>query len=352
MSGNNLSQAFARWSDTGKPLVLATVYETSGSTYSKIGAQMLINAEGDFQGMLSGGCLEGDLAERARQVSETGEAQAVTYDLTQDDDDLWGLGVGCDGIMRILLQRLDAEGAYEPLPSMLRAFDGDNPQVAVTVIESGHTGATGGSTAIIADSQVIWSALPGEVLTDIRSDVAEALADGRSRLTKSRIGDAELTLLVSLLRPRLRLLVLGAGLDAEPVVRLGAELGWRVTVSDHRPGYIDKGNFAGALHVQCCVANELAQTTDLTSFDAVVVMSHHLASDETYLRQLAETAITYIGLLGPINRRNRLLDSIPEHKEDLASRVRGPAGIDINASGPAAIALSIVAEIHRELVKI
>lgn len=351
MSGNNLSQVFERWRGDDKPLVLATVYETAGSTYSKIGAQMLINSEGDFQGMLSGGCLEGDLAERARQVCESGLAQAVTYDLTQDDDDLWGLGVGCDGIMRIILQRLAPAGSFEPLPAMLDAYDGNAARVAVTVIAGDREDAPAGSCAVYSDDNVVWSSLPDDLLATVGPAVDAALRSDQSQLVQIDNEGQSLSLLLAILRPRLRLLVLGAGLDSEPVVRLGAELGWRVTVSDHRAGYIAKGDFGGAVDVQCVPASELSSQVDLGSFDAVIVMSHHLASDETYLRQLAETGISYIGLLGPVNRRQRLLDSIPEHKETLDERVRGPAGIDIKASGPAGIALSIVAEIHRELVK-
>ena len=95
MTVTGLLSAFSSWSAECRPLVLASVYETEGSTYSKAGARMLITGDGKFHGMLSGGCLEGDLAERARAVIESGQAQAVTYDLGQNDEELWGLGVGC-----------------------------------------------------------------------------------------------------------------------------------------------------------------------------------------------------------------------------------------------------------------
>jgi xanthine dehydrogenase accessory factor len=118
MTPKNLLKSFNEWRAQEQPLVLASVFETAGSTYSKAGARMLINSEGDFQGMLSGGCLEGDLAERARQVIDSGDAQMVTYDLGLNDEVLWGLGVGCDGLMKIFLQPLLAGNAYAPFDAI------------------------------------------------------------------------------------------------------------------------------------------------------------------------------------------------------------------------------------------
>ena len=106
MSNTDLVNFFAQRVADGRPLVLASVYETAGSTYSKIGARMLIGGDAIFQGMLSGGCLEGDLAERAARVIENDRPEQVTYDLGLNDEELWGLGVGCDGLMRIFLQPL------------------------------------------------------------------------------------------------------------------------------------------------------------------------------------------------------------------------------------------------------
>ena len=96
---------------------------------------------------------------------------------------------------------------------------------------------------------------------------------------------------------------------------------------------------------------EVSASLHLDQFDATIVMSHHLASDRQYLRQLAATDIGYIGLLGPPDRRRRLLEEIGEVAERLRPRLHGPAGLDIGGRGPASIALSIVAEVHQELVQ-
>ncbi len=349
MTVRHLVSTFDRWTTARQPLVLATVYETAGSTYSKPGAQMLINAAGDFQGMLSGGCLEGDLAERAREVLRTGRPQSVAYNLAQNDETLWGLGVGCDGLMRIFLQVLSPQSAYEPFASMCRAYAGESVETAVTVLQSSDERISAGSSQVSVAGQVAHSDIDKALENRISALAGTVLREGHSRTADFTGAGSEIKVLVSILKPPPRILVLGAGLDARPVVRLAAELGWRVIVQDHRPAYTGAGGFADAEAVYCAPADELAMTVDLSRIDAVIVMSHHLVTDGKYLKVLANTDIPYIGLLGPVNRRERLMRELGGLALNLHNRVQGPAGIDIGASGPASIALSIVAQLQRVL---
>src|SRR5690606_6498005 len=123
------------WRASGEPLVLATVFETAGSTYSKAGHRILIAANGDYQGLVSGGCLEGDLAERARAVQARGVPAAVTYDMRDEADDLWGLGVGCNGLLRVFLQPLYSAEGYEPFATIAKRLIGRGRATLATVIE-------------------------------------------------------------------------------------------------------------------------------------------------------------------------------------------------------------------------
>lgn len=349
MTPKNLLKSFAEWRKQQLELVLASVFETAGSTYSKTGARMLINSNGDFQGMLSGGCLEGDLAERAREVLSSGTAQMVTYDLGLNDAELWGLGVGCDGLMKIFLQPLRTEKNYAPFVAIARAYEGDHPEVAATVLASDQHGVEPGATLVTADDNVELFGLTDDAAKDLLGEAQAALADNISSTRKIQIGDANATVLFALIKPCPRLLVLGAGLDAEPMTRLAAELGWRITVIDHRPAYIEKGSFGDADEVICCPADEMADVVDLAKFNTTIVMSHHLATDRSYLAQLSGSDIPYIGLLGPKDRRRRLLEDLGADARGLEGRLHGPAGLDIAAVGPAAIALSILAEMHGTL---
>lgn len=331
--------------------MLASVFHTEGSTYSKAGAQMLITGDGKFQGMLSGGCLEGDLAERARMVIESGLPQSVTYDLGFHDEELWGLGVGCDGLMKIFLQPLQSNGHYEPFATMVRALSGDRVEAAATVIQSDIDALPVGASVVTLDGSPAYNGIAEEFATSINAHLENGLATGESASYEIAANGRRATLLCSVLQPPPAILVLGAGLDAEPLVRIALELGWRVTVQDHRPAYIESGNFAGVEAQHCFPVEEVSGKVDFDRFSAAVVMSHHLASDRNYLAQLASSRIPYIGLLGPINRRRRLLDELGDLASQLEARLHGPAGIDIGGRGPASIALSIVSEIHQAVVR-
>lgn len=346
MTIRDLRNAFEGWRGEGAPLVLATVYETAGSTYSKAGARMLVTGDGRFRGMLSGGCLEGDLAEHAKAVVESGTARAVTYDLGKNDEDLWGLGVGCDGLMRIFLQPLAAQDDYQPFTAMSGVLAGDAAGVAVTVLEPADASPAPGATLVLGDGDSVSFGLEPEHEEALRGEAQAALESGQSRSRDVELGGRPVKLLAALLVPPPRLLILGAGLDAEPVVRLATELGWRVTVQDHRPAYVDKGDFRSAERVLSLPAEALSEQVLDRPYDAVIVMSHHLATDRAYLRQLARTDIRYVGLLGPPDRRRRLMEDLGAEAGLLEHRLHGPAGFDIGADGPASIALSILAEVH------
>ncbi len=276
-------------------LVLATVVATRGSTYSKAGDQLLVDAHGVACGMLSGGCLESDLAVRAQVVLESGKAQLATYELAAGDDDVWGLGIGCDGAMTIYLQPLTPQNNYVPFAA-------------------------------------IAAVLRGNVAAEVSID-----------------GPADEVSLTFTVRPPRHVLLLGAGLDAVPLARLVDSLGWRCTVVDHRPAYVDNTNFPSACGRHCVAPEQLAATVDLKVIDCAIVMSHHLASDRAYLRRLADTTIAYVGLLGPPARKERLLSELEQHASKLSGRLHGPAGLRLGGRGPELIALSIVAHVQQVL---
>jgi xanthine/CO dehydrogenase XdhC/CoxF family maturation factor len=191
--------------------------------------------------------------------------------------------------------------------------------------------------------------LSDTAMSALTSEAKVALAGKLSSTRSIDIDAATAAVLLAIVRPRPRLLILGAGLDAEPVCRLASELGWRISVFDHRPAYIDNGDFKEADRIVCSPAAEMSRQVDLSGLDAAIVMSHHLETDRLYLAQLSKTEIPYIGLLGPKDRRKRLVEDLGDAAASLEGRLHGPAGLDIGAVGPAAIALSILAEAY-ELV--
>jgi len=212
MSARELVRTFEHWRRTGEPMVLATVYETMGSTYSKAGHRILIAANGDYRGLVSGGCLEGDLAERARGVIETHQPTAVSFDMRDEADDLWGLGVGCNGLIRVFLQPLTEAGDYQPFSAIARSLLEDTPAVVATVI------AVAGQGRLPPGATLVWNGGPegAESLGVLAPGCREARAAGIAIYRTEANGTA---VLYAPLKPIRRLLVLGAGPDAVPPKR-------------------------------------------------------------------------------------------------------------------------------------
>lgn len=348
MSSRHIVDRFALGREQGEDMVLVTVYETLGSTYSKAGTRMLITAGGDSLGLVSGGCLEGDLAARARQVLAANEAMTVTYDLRDEADELFGLGIGCNGLIRVLLQALNADNGYEPMSSIARALLGDEPAALATVVASNRADVAAGASLIVDAAGARSLGLPGDCASAIAGACTAAVERGGASLAREREG---LSVLYMPLVPVPKLLLLGAGLDAVPLVNMAAELGWRVWVADHRPAYLERAGFERAEQKRLVVPATLAGDLDLARFDAIVVMSHHLNTDREYLRQLAGVDVPYLGLLGPPARKERLLGELGDAGAALRPRLRGPVGIDIGADAAESIALSIAAEILAAAVR-
>lgn len=313
MSFHSLLALFERQREFRQPLVLCTVVRTGGSTYAKPGAQMLIAADGEYAGLLSGGCLEGDLREHAREVAAEGRARVVSYDLRSSTDQLFGLGAGCEGAMDILLTRVSAAEGWEPLAHLAARA---------------ATRQTGRIGLVIAPTKPDYP-LGFTVLEPTPTSGTD--------------------LFVVEIPPPPRLLLAGAGPDSRPVATLAAFLGWDVVVVDHRASYLDAAKFPPRTRLVECRAAQFAQDHGLADVAAAVVMSHHLESDLHYLRALAHSAVPYVGLLGPAARREKLLGDLGADAPLLRPRLRAPVGLDIGGRSPESIALSIIGEVHAAL---
>jgi len=174
MSNRFLVEQFDLWRDAGDDLILATVIETDGSTYSKAGRHLLINRQKQYVGLVGGGCLEGDLVLQAEEVLHSGQPRIISYDMRNDADDLWGMGLGCRGMMRLLLQRVDAGSGWQPLQQLTDWMRSDqvvavslvtassDPQLAVGSLQLENVEPA--PTAVIAQAgeaeKLVWSIKP------------------------------------------------------------------------------------------------------------------------------------------------------------------------------------------------
>lgn len=320
----------------GRAVALGVLVHTAGSTYQRPGALLCIAADGQYAGLISGGCLEGDLAEHAREVIAGAPARRVIYDLRNPDDLLWGLGAGCEGEMHILLVRVGPQEHWEPLAHLTEAYAAHRPTAVGWVSES-------------RDPQVALGALalPGQGAQDLFPEAARTALERAARTSEPGAfevpGRYRLFLLPLALPPRL--LLVGAGPDALPVARLAAQLHWKVTVVDHRAALASPTRFPDAEHVLTLPMAHLAAELEVTGFQAAVVMTHQLEADRDSLRALAGMPVPYIGLLGPAARAERLLEELGEDAHRVRGRLHSPVGLDLGGRSPQAIAVSIVAEI-------
>jgi xanthine/CO dehydrogenase XdhC/CoxF family maturation factor len=295
----------------GEPMALATVVATRGSTYRRAGARLLVPAEGEPIGNISGGCLEEDVARIGREVIASGEPRVVEFDMTADDDAVWGYGLGCSGAIELFVEA--TAGALESVGA-LRSGHG-----ACLVIPL--TGPDAGMHRLEADGAA-----------------AAALRDGTPRVEE--VGGERV--FYEPLVPPLRLLVCGAGHDAIPLVQQAAELGWRVVVVDVRRALLTVERFPGA---EFAVPDPDAAAAALQPDErtAAILMSHNYLRDIAYLRSFVDAPLAYLGVLGPRGRTEQMLAEIGA--PEAIARLHSPAGLDIGAEGPEEVAHSIIAEV-------
>jgi xanthine/CO dehydrogenase XdhC/CoxF family maturation factor len=332
-----------------RTLVLATMVATEGSSYRKAGAKMLMSPDGRWWGLLGGGCFEGDLVDRALEAL-AGPAQIVEYDLRGESDILWGLGAGCEGTIRILLQRLTPDKGYQPLAGAVELAADRGSGVIATVVEPGETALVAGDAVVASSGRVI--SCTGERAEHALGEIARSsLGPGAARgLRPISLPSGRAQIFIDPLEPPPSLFIAGAGPDAVPMARAACELGWDVTIADHRAGWARPGRFPAACRVICLEPRDLENTLAGEMPDAALVMTHHLAVDTRWLEALARRLPAWIGVLGPARRKARLLGDVSDAaRKVLEPRLQGPVGLDIGGEGPGPIALSTIAGIQAAL---
>jgi len=342
--------AYDRHRAQARPCALATVVEVLGSAYRRPGARMLVTEDGELTGAISGGCLEGDARQRARQAIFRGQPTLVTYDTRDEDDPRHGLGPGCQGVVRILLEPLDFAAPDNPV-ELLRGFaQHPEPAVLATVFETDASGlkAAVGQRVLLSATGALRST---PLLAAPLAEAARAtLAQGLSQVLDVETDAGPVRALLEVLVPPLRLVVYGAGNDAQPLVHLAASLGWHITIMDGRPNLATAVRFPEAAEVRIVPVRKLkTQVPDADAYH--VLLSHNYAYDLAALQTLLPTAAPYIGLLGPRAKASRLLSkelelTESEMAEVLQNRLHSPIGLALGGETPEEIALAIVAEIQ------
>jgi xanthine/CO dehydrogenase XdhC/CoxF family maturation factor len=333
---------YQRERTAGRALALGVLVHTAGSTYRKPGALILIAANGEYAGLISGGCLEGDLREHARTVIGSGTARTVRYDTRSSEDLLWGLGLGCEGAMQILLLQAGPANGWQPLAHLGAALEAHEATAIGVIAESTQSDVPLGTIVLPATAAAGAPPPPALAIPAVQEVLRRAAAQNQTGWLEQ--SSWKLFVLPLSLPPRI--LLLGAGPDALPVVDFAVRLNWKVTLVDHRAAYAVPAHFPGAERVVLASPQTLSAAVDLTGFAAAVVMSHHLPSDLAYLRVLTASAVPYVGLLGPEARRERMLAELGADSSRLQGRLHAPVGLALGGRSPESIALAITAQLH------
>ncbi|HEU4428576.1 MAG TPA: XdhC family protein [Myxococcota bacterium] len=334
----DILDAYERLSEGGEAGVLASVVHVEGSTYRRTGARMLVLPDETLVGLISGGCLEGDLLEHARRVRATGAPELVKYDHRGEDDIVWGLGLGCAGAVDVWLERVDRAqpGPLAWLAAWSRARESGALATALSGPRAGERRALG------AQSGLAGTLAHPAVDRALRECLASG--DGRHFAVPALGGDV----LIEVARAPLRLALFGAGPDAIPLARIARELGWDVVVMDHRAAYAVAERFAGA-DVRLAEVPRAVERAGVDARTHAVVMTHHYLHDRVILAALLATPAPYIAVLGPKQRTQDLLADLEKEGVEVGdeerARVFGPAGLDIGADAPEEIALAICGEV-------
>ena len=312
----------------GAGCVLGIVVATAGSTYQKPGALILLDHSGMRHGALSGGCLEPEVEERARRVSETSSAEVIDFDTRSDEDLLFGSGTGCRGRIHLLLLPQPPEA---PLTQALGQLATSGRPLELSLVVDGP--ATGCGSATLDGETWHWG------------------RDGhRAHWPTSRptIGGSDSLPVRLSVNPPPRILLFGAGPETGALYLFMQRLGWRVTLVEHRGRWLKFAHSAGVEDIIEAAPDDAAAIWRSQHATAAVAMTHNYALDMKHLRECADSDLSYIGLLGPAARRDQMLVELgEEYAKRLQGRLHAPVGLALGGRGPEPLALAIAAELQQ-----
>lgn len=300
--------------------VLATIFETAGSSYRKPGAMMFINSLGQYKGLLSGGCLEADIMRRARQCWETGKNHIIQYDMREEDDLSWTLGLGCGGMVKILLQPITESSGFLGLPDLMLKLEAQQACGYAQQLDEGT---------------------PNNYL--VPAEQLNSVVQGLNKVGMFEAGNK--VFLMQRLIPPPFIAVFGGGLDARPLVAIAAQLGWRIKLIDPRPANAREVYFRGAEIIRGAISS-LSDEPWLHRLDGAIVMTHNVELDAQALVVLKDVKLRYLGVLGPVHRTERVLKLAELSRDDLPVQLASPMGLRLGGELPESIALSALAEAH------
>lgn len=335
--------------EAGRRVALATVVAVEGSAYRREGAKLVIHVDDDGVpvpvGLISGGCLEGEVAQIALEVLESGVTRRESFDMR--DDALFGLGSGCGGVVDVLIEPFEDAAALRVWQDAIATR---RPLLRALIRSGNDELSLGAHLLVVAGGEALGDLARSPHGAEIERRARALLGAGRLAIRVETVAGAEV--LFDATVPAPRLLLFGAGVDARPVAEMADRVGFAVTVVDPRPAFLRAEAFPAAERLSLHPSG-YAGAVELDDATSVVIMNHHFERDRAGLRFALEGAAPFVGVLGPRHRFDRLISELSDEgfvpSGAQLARVRNPVGLDIGARGPEQIALSIVAQLLAEL---
>ncbi|MGE7217422.1 XdhC family protein [Priestia koreensis] len=334
-----LKEMFEKW-DADLPVTLATIIETKGSTYRKTGAQIIIDSTGKRSGQLSGGCIEQDIEENAKELRESIENYKVLQylNLTKPDE-IWGFDKGCRGDMHILLEK---SNWLKQRRSILEKNLMENNTIFYFIVLSHPRNPDLNGKRLLTVNHLVESYDEGlESVIDWIGKVKEQ--DLQSGLLFDPI--TQMTIYCHKFEKTSPLIIIGSGDDVLPVIELSQKLKWEVHLGDFRENNIRNISNEYKISSENIGRNIDSMENFIKKYPnttPIIIMSHNLDFDALALKSALLNNQEYIGVLGPRHRLNNLLAKI---NMSYRPAIRNPIGVPINADTPEEIAISIVGEI-------
>jgi xanthine dehydrogenase accessory factor len=350
----DIISAFNEAQQQGRQTALATVVHVEGSSYRRPGARMLVEDNGRMTGAISGGCLEGDALHKALLAINQKQNKLVTYNTLGEDDVSLGVQLGCNGIVHILFEPIDTNNINNPIALLENCLQQRQHSVVITMfsLENYHGHQPG--TCFFFDVETANQNISNRnILNELKKDAAIVLKTKSSLL--KHYSDNELTAFIELIEPPVSLIIVGGGNDALPMADMATILGWQTTVIDGRVTHANKQRFPKVRQLIVGKPEEAIKQVAVDERTVIILMTHNYNYDLSMLGLLLKKNSTYIGVLGPKKRLQRMLAELEEEGQVISDEQKmmlyGPTGLDIGAEAAEEIALSVLAEIKAVLSK-
>ncbi|MSO42013.1 MAG: XdhC/CoxI family protein [Solirubrobacterales bacterium] len=332
------------WIEDGRPMAVATLVETEGSSPLDVGAMMLVDAEDNIEGSVTGGCVEGALVEEAHEVLAGGAPRVRTYGIS--DEQAAGVGLMCGGTVHVFIEVLGEE-PREVLGAALAAATEERPVAVATLID----GEGAGSRLAVIEGEVSGGLgiafLDKTVTRETRGMLEQGVTALRRYGADGAAMGSDLRVSVRSFAEPPRMVIFGAIDFSVATAALARQLGYRVTIVDPREPFIRSQRFSSVAEVVVDWPDRYLEGQELTGRDVVLVFSHDAKLDEPALISGLGSGAGYVGALGSrrtqAQRAERLLEAGVAQAE--IDRIAAPCGLDIGARTPPETAVSILGEV-------